>query len=741
MKICKFILSFLFGRKYFNIIILVMNMRKGSEIIKIAGIVLPVLSVSFCMGVEPVEKKTTYTNRLQYEKSPYLLQHADNPVDWYPWGEEAFARAEKEDKPVFLSIGYSTCHWCHVMEHESFEDPEVAALMNETFISIKVDREERPDIDGVYMQTAQMLTGRGGWPLTIIMTPDKKPFFAATYIPKTGRLGSAGMMELIPNIKEIWETRREEADSSAENIAKEISTRSKTSAGTEIDETVLDKGFQQLAQRFDSDFGGFSLSPKFPAPHNLLFLMRYWKKYSDQQAFAMADKTLTAMRLGGMYDHIGGGFHRYSTDRTWTTPHFEKMLYDQAMLIHAYTEGYQIFKNPLYENSVREIVKYVLRDLRSPEGAFFSAEDADSEGEEGKFYLWSYDELQKVLSERELETFSQYYSYDEEGNFRDEATGLKLGVNILFLSGDDIPGGEIPKELEKIKAKLFAAREKRVRPLRDEKILTDWNGLMIGALAKAARVFGEEEWLKTASEAADFLLESLFSEKEGLLHRYKDNESGIPAHLDDYAFLLWGLIELYEAGFNPEYLKTAVTLGEELEEKFWDEEEYGFFFTPDNGEKLLFREKSVYDGALPSGNSAAAYALARLSRISGKTEYEVMAEKIGMAFSSDFSSHPVTAPFLLSAFTFLFAPAQEVILTAPGSIPPKEFIEVLNEGYHPFAVRIFLGGGEQDDVLRSLLPFLENYSLLNNLPTVYVCTGGVCDLPTNDPEMMQSLLN
>jgi len=453
-------------------------------------------------------------NHLANEKSPYLLQHADNPVDWYPWGEEAFTKAKEEDKPIFLSIGYSTCHWCHVMEEESFEDTAVANLMNDAFVCIKVDREERPDIDNIYMTVCQLLTGGGGWPLTIIMTPDKKPFFAGTYFPKESRFGRQGLMELIPQLKDAWKNQRDKILKSAGEVTQLLESYTGDAAGTELDESTLNLTYNQLLERYDKQFGGFGTAPKFPTPHHLLYLLRYWKRTGNEKALEMVENTLRSMRRGGIYDQVGFGFHRYSTDFQWHLPHFEKMLYDQALLAIAYTEGYQATGKREYRNTAEEIFTYVLRDMTSPKGGFYSAEDADSEGEEGKFYLWSDAELRNVLGAKDADRFIKIFNVEATGNFVDQSMGDKTGTNILYLKKTT---GEISAELkiplEKVeifinssREKLFKHREKRIHPYKDDKILTDWNGLMISALAKGSQVFNEPRYEIAARNAVDFIL-------------------------------------------------------------------------------------------------------------------------------------------------------------------------------------------------------------------------------------------
>ena len=597
-------------------------------------------------------------NRLIKEKSPYLLQHAHNPVDWYPWGDEAFKRAEEEDKPIFLSIGYSTCHWCHVMEKESFEDSEVAKLMNDTFISIKVDREERPDLDNFYMTVCQILTGSGGWPLNIVMTPDKKPFFAATYIPKESSFGRTGIMKLLPRIKEIWVERRSEVLESAAKIIEALKGMEKGSAGADIDIAVLKKAYQELLTRFDKEYGGFSDAPKFPTPHNFLFLLCYWRRFKDEAALEMVEKTLQAMRQGGIYDQVGYGFHRYSTDKEWLVPHFEKMLYDQALLAMAYLETFQATGNENYCSTAREIFAYVMRDMTSPEGGFYSAEDADSEGVEGKFYIWKEEEIRQILEKKDADLIIRLFNVERMGNFKEETTRKKSGANILHLgkplsqiaSEFKMPIKNLENRIVSARERLFEAREKRIHPHKDDKVLTDWNGLMIAALAQGAKALGEPAYAGAARSAADFILQHMHMPDGRLLHRYRDGEAGIIAHLNDYAFFVWGLINLYEATSEARYLKTALDLNADMLTHFWDGHDGGLFFTPEDGERFIVRKKEIYDGALPSGNSVAMQNLLRLGRLTGDTSLDEKAAKIVKAFSGHVVQFPSGyTQFLVSA--------------------------------------------------------------------------------------------
>ena len=473
-------------------------------------------------------------NALINEKSPYLLQHAYNPVNWMPWSKEAFNKSIAENKPVFLSIGYSTCHWCHVMEKESFEDEDVAKILNDSFISIKVDREERPDIDHIYMKVCQLMTGSGGWPLSVFLTPGKKPFFAGTYFPKENKYGRIGFKELLNRIKDLWIDKQNELTNNAEEITSALTDNYSSNHNRESGKDIILSSFKNLKRLYDVENGGFGSAPKFPSPHNLLFMLRYWKKYREPAALEMVDQTLTKMRMGGIFDQIGFGFHRYSTDSKWLVPHFEKMLYDQAMLIMAYSEAYQATKKNLFRSSVDEIIEYLKTNLLSPEGGFYSAEDADSEGEEGKFYVWSLTEINNLLNADEAELFSKTYNITERGNFKDESTGIMNGSNIPHLT-KPVEDDNEKKLLNSIRQKLISVRNKRVHPFKDDKILTDWNGLMIAALSTAANVFDNEKYLTLALKCKEFIFSKMITGNNELLHRYRNNESGINANLDDYS--------------------------------------------------------------------------------------------------------------------------------------------------------------------------------------------------------------
>ncbi|MFC2005389.1 thioredoxin domain-containing protein [Chloroflexota bacterium] len=680
-------------------------------------------------------------NLLISQKSPYLLQHAENPVDWYPWSEEAFDKARKENKPVFLSIGYSTCHWCHVMAHESFEDPEVAKLMNEAFVSVKVDREERPDIDSVYMTVCQMMTGSGGWPLTIIMTPNKEPFFSATYIPKETRFGRVGMLTLIPRVKELWSTRQAEVLSSATQVIASLKNNTPGAPGEGLNEPLLHLAYEQLLERFDEQHAGFGSAPKFPTPHNLLFLLRYWKRTGNEKALNMAEKTLQSIRRGGIYDHVGFGFHRYSTDPRWLVPHFEKMLYDQALLALAYTEAYQATKKAEYAKTAHEIFTYVMRDMTSPQGGIYSAEDADSEGEEGKFYSWTNDEIQKVLSHEETDLAVRLFNITADGNFVDEAAGRKTGRNILHLTKSieelasdlsmSVP--DLRARIEEIREELFAYREKRIHPHKDDKILTDWNGLMIAALAKGAQVFDEPRYASAARRAADFILKNVRTSEGRLLHRYRDGEAALTAHVDDYAFVIYGLLELYEATFEVNYLETALALNEDLIRHFWDHENGGLYFTADDGEQLLVRQKEIYGGAMPSGNSVAMLNLLRLGRMTAGAAFEEKAAKIGQAFYSSVSQLPSAYTQLMTAADFAIGPSYEVVIAGDlEADDTRQMLDAIRGIFVPNKIVILRPTNQKPPAIDGIAGFTRDHSSIDGKATAYVCLDYDCQLPTNN---------
>ncbi|NOU99100.1 thioredoxin domain-containing protein [Paenibacillus planticolens] len=681
-------------------------------------------------------------NRLAKEKSPYLLQHAYNPVDWFPWSDEAFDKAKKENKPVFLSIGYSTCHWCHVMAHESFEDQTVADMLNKDFISIKVDREERPDIDHIYMAVCQAMTGQGGWPLTVFLTPEKKPFFAGTYFPRSRKYNRAGMVEIIAQLAGKWREDAERVREVGEQVMQETTNRLlEHRSGGEVTEETLHEAFRLYEEAFDPEFGGFGSSPKFPTSHNLSFLLRYYKKTGNERALEMVEKTLDMMHRGGMYDHIGFGFARYSVDNKWLVPHFEKMLYDNALLIMTYTEAYQVTGKLKYAEVAEQTITYVLRDMTDECGAFYSAEDADSEGEEGKFYVWTPDEVEVVLGIDEGDLFSELFDITEEGNFEGHSIPNLIGMTLeSFAKRKQIPLDQLKQRIELARAKLFAHREQRIHPGKDDKILTAWNGLMIAALSKAARALDKPAYAEAAARAADFLLRELRREDGRLLARYRDGEAAFLGYVDDYAFLVWGLIELYEATFELRYLREAVQLNAEMLRLFGDEEKGGLFFYGSDAEQLLTRPKEIYDGAMPSGNGAAALNLQRLARLTYDAKLSQAADIQLQAFAGAVASYPPGHALMLAAIDFAFGEASEIVIAGdPAKPQTQHMLRTVQRQFLPNALLILHPPGVEGEEVRTLIPLVQDKLPLGGRATAYVCQNFACQAPTQDLEDLEIL--
>jgi len=682
------------------------------------------------------------TNRLISESSPYLLQHAHNPVAWYPWGDDAFREARVRDCPVFLSIGYSTCHWCHVMAHESFEDAHVASLLNEAFVCIKVDREERPDIDAFYMSVALVLTGSGGWPLTIIMTPEKKPFFAATYLPKEDRFGMQGLTTIIPRIMQLWQEARDELIKAADQVTGSVSqgTSFTLDTRTRINEGMLDDGYAALRIRFDHINGGFGRAPKFPSPHTISFLLRYMKRTKKPDALSMAIKTLEAMAMGGIYDQLGSGFHRYSTDARWLVPHFEKMLYDQALMVTAYTEAYQLTGLPWCRTVAEECLAYLVRDMQAPDGGFCSAEDADSEGSEGKFYLWSIDEIEEVLGD-DAPLFTRAYNVLRKGNFREQGADSHSGKNILYRSisfkklaeSAGMPEKEYTEHLGALRTMLLKTRETRVRPVKDDKILTDWNGLVISAFSLASLAFSDESYLETARKTADFLLRTMTGRNGELVHRYRNGEAGIPGLGSDYAYLTAGLLDLFEASQEPSYLGAALDIQAWFNGHFSDTGEGGYFTSHDKATDLIVRKKDIYDGALPSVNSVVFKSLLRLGLFTADPGYHDQAWQLARCFAGTVEQAPEGYTGFLSALDMALGPSFEVVI-AGGRNDPKirEMRNVLGRRFIPSKVVIFRPSGENTTPVDTLTGFTVNFSPRDNRPSAWVCSGHACGVPTED---------
>lgn len=676
-------------------------------------------------------------NRLVFESSPYLQQHAANPVDWYPWGEAAFARAKAENKPIMLSIGYATCHWCHVMEHESFEDHEVAALLNDSVVCIKVDKEERPDIDDIYMSACLAVNGHGGWPLTCFLTHDGKPFFAGTYFPKRSSGHRIGIMELCRRITHLWHEEQDRVLSGADELTAELAGAESSASQDAWPSDVIRAAARQLSAAYDAVHAGFGGAPKFPSPHNFWMLLRYYHRYSEAAALEMVEKTLGAMWRGGIFDQVGFGFHRYATDAAWLLPHFEKMLYDQALIAYAAVEAFQAGGKPEMEALVRQTFDYCRRVLQDPDGGFYCAEDADSEGEEGKFYVWTMDELEEVLGKSDAQTYGRIFGFKEEGNFREEASGVLTGANIPHLpkSRDmlseamQVSRSGLDEFIEGCRLKLFQAREKRVHPFKDDKILTDWNGLMLAALAKAAAVFADETYLEDARRCRDFLMANLRGEDGRLLKRARNGVSGLPAHLDDYAFVIFGLIELYHADGDVKNLEQAVALCDLAVSEFHDGSG-AFYLTAAGGESLIVRPRKLYDGALPAGNATMAWNLVRLARLTGKSEYETLAEAVKGHFAGQVRRAPTSANVLICAAE-MQQTGTEIVIVGRGDDPVvQEMVRLVQTCYLPNAV--LLRKEESDGELAALAPFTADMEAVNGKATAYVCRNFACERPVTD---------
>jgi uncharacterized protein YyaL (SSP411 family) len=679
---------------------------------------------------------TRIPNKLIDEKSPYLLQHAYNPVKWYPWGPEAFELAERDNKPVLLSIGYSTCHWCHVMSRESFEDEEIAALLNDAFVSVKVDKEERPDIDTVYMTICQATTGHGGWPLTIFMTPDKKPFYAATYLPKEPKYGMIGLYDLLTQIKLQWRKDPSDMVRTGEQLADIMKREFEASSDSaEITKDLINLAVTQFNQSFDHDYGGFGNEPKFPTPHNLMFLLRHAWLEADEKALFMVENTLKHMYRGGIYDHIGYGFSRYSTDARWLVPHFEKMLYDNALLAITYTEAYQYTGEPLYRAVAKQILEYVRREMTGPEGGFYCAQDADSEGMEGKYYVFTPGEIDKILDKDDTTFFCEYFDITQEGNFE--------GASIpnLIKANDLKPENE---RVIRVCSKLYTYRLDRSKLHKDDKILTSWNALMITAYATAAKVFQNSDYADAAKQAVDFINKRLIDEDGRLYVRYREENAAYFGHIDDYAFYGMALLSLYDATFDVKYLKQAGELADRMLELFWDDRYGGFFLNAKDSEELLYRPKEVYDGAIPSGNSVAGYVLQRLANLTVNERYIRLADKQLRFLAGQVADHPAGHSFALIAFQNALYPSRQIVCVAARNASSRannreesdlenhtELSDYLSRNFEPNTA-VLLKTDENMEELKEIADYIEDYRIINDKTTYYICENHNCMAPVNE---------
>lgn len=682
-----------------------------------------------------------FTNHLARETSPYLRQHAHNPVDWYPWGPEALARAKELDRPIFLSIGYSACHWCHVMEHESFEDPEVARILNEHFISIKVDREERPDLDQIYMAAVQALTGQGGWPMSMFLTPGLKPFYGGTYFPPTDQHGRPSFKRLLAALVDFWRDKRAEVDQSADKITEFLQGSAKLERHDgDLTADLVRNAVGLLGRAFDGTYGGFGSAPKFPHSMDLRLLLRAWKRFDDEDALRMVRVTLDKMAMGGMYDHLGGGFHRYSTDAQWLVPHFEKMLYDNALLTSAYLEGFQATGEPFYGDVVEETLAYVTREMTSPEGPFYSTQDADSEGEEGKFFVWSAAEIEQVLGKELAAVFEEVYGVSPEGNWE--------GHNILNRTRSyaqdarlmRIAEPELRTKLAEAKGKLLEVRGRRVWPGRDEKVLTSWNGLMIAAFAQAAQVLDQPAYAETAARAADFILTRMRGLQGRLLRTYSHGSPPkLNAYLEDYAYLTEGLVSLYEATFEPRWLEAALELAGVMLDQFWDAADGGFFYTGRDHEALIARTKDLQDSSVPSGNGTAATALVRLARLTGRREFQEKAEATFRLFRGIMASSPMAAGQMLLALDFHLGPVEEfAVVGKPQSDATRRVLHAIHAGFRPNKV-VAGRDGAKDAKVEKLVPLLAGKTPQGDV-TTYVCENYACQAPLIGADAVEKAL-
>jgi uncharacterized protein YyaL (SSP411 family) len=671
-------------------------------------------------------------NKLANETSPYLLQHRNNPVDWYPWGPEALERAKREDKPIFLSVGYSACHWCHVMEHESFEDERIAKLMNEHFVNIKVDREERPDVDSIYMSAVQMMTGRGGWPMSVFLTPDLQPFYGGTYFPPSRRMGMPGFDELLLAVADAWRNGREQAVAQAADLTAHLQmAASPAGAGgaDDLSDKLLYAAAASLERSFDHQHGGFGGAPKFPHPMDLKLLLRVWRRRPSEGLLQMVTHTLERMAAGGMYDQLGGGFHRYSVDERWLVPHFEKMLYDNAQLVGCYLDAYLVTRKEELARVARETIEYVLRDMTDPAGGFYSTEDADSEGHEGKFYVWTTAEVAEVIGRERAEVFNYVYDVTEAGNFEGKSI-LNLPKPIAACAQiKKVDADTFKRQLAEDRAKLFAAREQRVRPGRDDKVIVAWNGLMIDALSQAAGVLNEPRYLQAAEKAAAFVLSKMRRGDGRLLHTWRGGQAKVDGYLDDYASFVNGLVSLYEAGFAERWIDAAVELADQTLAHFLDRESGGFFYTADDAEQLITRQKDLQDSATPSGNSMAATALVRLGKLTGRNDFLEAAVGAMRAAVGLMQKYPAAAAQMLLAVDMYAGPTYEIAMIGDqNELATQRVLAELRQRYFPNRVVALRKEGSDG---KAIDPLFQGREPKSPSPTVYLCENFACQAPVS----------
>ncbi len=688
----------------------------------------PLCLASVLMAVAP---QPAEANRLKLEQSPYLLQHADNPVDWFPWSDEAFALAKKHQRLIFLSIGYSTCHWCHVMEHESFEDDEVAQLLNRDFVSIKVDREERPDIDQFYMQVATKLTGQGGWPLTIIMTPDKEPLFAATYLPKEGRYNRPGMLDLLPQIAAAWVDHPQKLSQDAQEFLAGLGPRNDSRHFTP---ELISAAAERMKADFDAEHGGFGAAPKFPRPHQLNFLLQRHQVDADPQLLQMVETTLIAMRNGGIYDQIGFGFHRYSTDRFWLVPHFEKMLYDQAGLAETYLSAFQLTGNPVYAETAAEIFSYLLQRMRNPQGGFHSAEDADTQGVEGSTYLWQKSELLEILGKKRGERLAQFFNVKAGGNFTAEVPGEAAQGNILHRSKSlsdwaksfGLTTAALSKEIETARRKLMTARERRPQPFRDDKVIAAWNGMVISALSQGAIVLKDDSLQQAAEETADFILSRMRTSEGRLLRRWRNGQAAINAFAEDYAYVARGLLDLYHSSLDPLRLEQALNLAETLFAEFAAD---GTVYTSADLKDLPQRTSERYDGAMPSTPSIALEVAARLAQLTGEPKWKARAEQLLDGATNEVKRYPQGFSHLLAAAELVSGKSRELVIVGRSQAPDtRQLLEIARSTYQPLMSLLFVAAEKQAQ-LTKLAPFTQGMRMVNGQASAYLCENQSCGKP------------